>query len=169
MNSWKIDIYEQIKERLIQLSWLQDFRLENNQFENSGEDNAEAILFPAITLTFDEIVYHDTADDNQHVDCQLVLRVGMVSEDVDDLEILSRVDQVSAKMSEGFEFGTPTRNLETQDTDHDNLHVWEIGFLFVGIDCYVPEPGREAVLTTTAFQLTYDIDNYDIRTGDGIE
>jgi len=171
-------IYQEIKARITsEIPAVKTFRLWNNQVSNDNIENA--FNYPAIFLEFADLEYI-----NEQAGLQTIIgaiRLHIVQEEyrTENELNLDFVDQV-AKAVNGYQTDTIIKPLirtsEQQDINHDQLIIWEQDYDFKANDCTSSKynGGIEiagGVIDLEAkrdTEITLDIDNDNIRTGDGI-
>jgi len=138
--SVKKDLYLAVKKRVLNTTSIQHFALYNSQFEEL--DKEDAFPFPCVFLEFSDLQYETVAKGGQKGDFEIRLHVGFESIMTEDLEILSIIDDLHEKLqgftnseSSGIVIDDPkdyflplNRVSESQDTNHDNITVWQIDY-----------------------------------------
>ena len=170
-------IFEEVKQRLIdKIPEVKTIRLWNNQVTNENVENA--FNYPAVFIEFSEILFVKENAGLQSFSG--ILRLYVVQEEyrTENLDNLDFVDQVAAAIN-GFQTDTIIKPLwrdrEFQDVNHNNLIVWEQDYPLMANDCTsskyndaVEIPGGSVeVIAERDTEVTLDIDNDVIRTGDG--
>lgn len=167
----KKDLYLAIKDRLIdKVKAVQHIRLYNNQFDR--ETVEEAWAYPCVFVEFTQMLHEAVAYNQQQGDFIVRVYVGFESLKTEDLEIFDLVQDIYVAL-QGFSgqlFSSLQRVEETQDTDHDNVIVWQIDFSTMVADC-TSDPRadlQETTIATLEVNKQLDVDNPIIRSGDGV-
>jgi hypothetical protein len=166
----KKDLYLAIKDRLIdQVKALKHIRLYNNQFDR--ETVEEAWAYPCAFIEFNQMLHEAAAYNQQRSNFVVRVYVGFESLKTEDLEIFDLVQEIYIALQgySGQLFSSLQRIEETQDTDHDNVIVWQIDFSTMVSDCVSdPRDGlEETIITQIHINTDLDIDNPVVRSGDG--
>lgn len=127
--SAKKKLYLAVKERVLQNSSVKHCALFNNQFDNMSEENP--FLFPCVFVEFSQLQYVTKSEGYQEADAVIRLHVGFESYKTEELEVLDLLDDLHEDL-QGFhindEFTPLDRNFEGQDTNHDNVIVWQMDY-----------------------------------------
>jgi hypothetical protein len=166
-------VYNEIKARVIsKVPAIKTFRLWNNQVSNENVENA--FNYPAVFLFFSDLEYL-----NEHSALQTIvgtIKLYIVQEEykTENEENLDFIDSIANALN-GYQTDTIVAPLirvtELQDTDHNNLIVWEQDYQFKANDTtsskYNDAIEIDAGVVEPDLTLTFDIDNDNLKTGDG--
>lgn len=170
-------IYQEIKAKIAaDCPDVKTFRLFNNQVENDNTENA--FNYPAVFLEFADLEFMNENAGLQSITGVIRLRIVQEEYRTENELNLDFVDKIASVLN-GFQSSTIIQPLirirELQDTDHNNLIIWEQEYNFKANDCTsskyngaieIPAGTVELEASRTT-EVTLDIDNKNIRTGDG--
>ena len=147
----------------------------NNQFDN--EDRENAFPYPNVFIEFGTIDWIKKSRNIQQGEVTFTIHCGFesyvtnsIENDAAIFDILERIHKALQGFSDGECFNPLDRVTERQDTDHDNVVVWEMDYTTILLDT---APATELKLVTSPGPHDLevigdlDIDNDVIRTGDG--
>lgn len=171
-------VYQEVKSKLVtDVPELKTLRLWNNQVSNENIENA--FNYPAVFIEFADLEYS-----NENAGLQTItglLRVHIVQEEyrTENELNLDFIDKIAAALN-GYQTDTIVKPLirvsEVQDTNHNNLIIWEQDYDFKANDCTSSKyngaieiaGGVVAAQVERDTEVTLEIDNDIIRTGDGV-
>lgn len=147
-------------------------QLYNSQPDNT--DKEEIKLYPAVYLEMSNVDWVTKGLGIQQGDITLTVYVVTENYKTDDRQFLTVVDKVYECLNglQTCSFSALQRINERQDTDHDQLSIWEIDFISTLYDSQ-DNTRKEMTITTLdpktglSIGVDLDIDNDIIRTGDG--
>lgn len=170
-------LFEDIKERLQELTTLQHVALWNNQFERSNNDNTDnnveqAFAYPcAFIHFFGDNPTSSSGGGAKRLDVDVRIYVGIESYELEDTTVFD----VAAEVQEHLEnwhtsnFTGLMYQAQRLNYDHNNVIVYEFDFktqFSDGIKYFK----KDSVTTgniSVSITADLDIDNNIIRTGDG--
>lgn len=132
--SVKTDLYLAVKKRVLNTTGVKHFALFNSQFDNIEQE--QLFPFPCVFLEFADLQYETVAKGGQKGDFILRLHVGFESVATEDLQLLELLEELHQKIQgfgnegeseDGF-FLPMNRVSEAQDTNHDNITVWQVEY-----------------------------------------
>ena len=165
----KLILYDAISAQIkAEVAAIKAVQLWNNQVDNEKEE--EARIHPSAYIEFSSIVWDELTKGSS--EGQIVVTIKTVIErlQTDDRTFLTIVDDVykALQLFQGVQFTPLKRIAERQDTDHDNVIVWESDFSTLLVDCTADtDQDKPTVTATLDLDVELDIDNDVIRTGDG--
>ena len=129
-------IYTKIKESVLSNLNVKSFGLWNNQVNKDKAGSINPIKYPYVGIQF-ENEYSDLSSGYQQINGNFVLYICIQSLQHKDEDILNFKDSVyqtlsSQLPSKGFQ--NFSRAFEVQDTDRDNLIVWNQEYAYTYID-----------------------------------
>lgn len=151
---------------------IRTFGLWNNQISNEGEiaepnypafwidpvESEEPITAGVINLTQDftfHLVYKSIR--------------GTEEDDLAQMDLVDKVKDAIRRYAQTGNYGVFDIEGTNRDSDHGNLIDWQINATFTGrFQIVEPEGSKTTVDATLNPAIVLDIDNYDIRTGNGI-
>ena len=166
----KLILFDAIDARLVsEVSSVTLVQLWNNQVAN--EDQEEARPSPMVYIEMSSIEWVELEMGYQQGEVTITVRVVVEKYATDDRTFLTLVDEVYAALQlyTTDDFSPIKRISERQDSDHENLIVWEADYTTVLVDVQAYTERDFTTVTGTALEITgdLDIDNEIIRTGDG--
>jgi hypothetical protein len=129
-----IRIYNSIKQSLP--SEVKQFNLWNNQISKLKEGTVNPVRFPAVFISF-ENEYNQLSLGRQEINGTFVLHLCLQSLKHDDTDILLWKDYLYQSLSDQLPkngFSDFYRRFEVQDTDFDNLIIWQQEYSYSYID-----------------------------------
>jgi len=163
------EVYAKLESCLPQIKTVE---LYNSQPDNT--DKEEAKFYPAVYLEMSDIDWVTKGLGIQQGEISLTVYVVTENYKTDDRTFLTTVDEVYSCLNglQSCSFTALERVSERQDTDHDQLSIWEIDFRST---LYDSQDNSMSEMTVTTIDpktglvvgVDLDIDNDTIRTGDG--
>ena len=175
--SLRSDLYDLIKSHLeTNVSEIQEIHYGNAQLEN--EQNEFPYLLPMVTIQFDEIEWSDKLRRVQHGEVSLVVKLYYENLKDDDTGLLDLADKINSFLhgfgvsGYGQKWLNPMlRRTENQDNNHGRVQIHEITYSTLLTDTGVYDRLRaerpDANVNDLVIKNELDIDNTNIRTGDG--
>ena len=156
--SASVSIYSKIKESVLSNVNVKSFGLWNNQVNKDKAGSINPIKYPYVGIQF-ENEYSDLSSGYQQINGTFVLYICIQSLQHKDEDILNFKDSVYQTLmtqlpAKGFQ--NFSRSFEVQDTDRDNLIVWNQEYSY----SYVDDTGKDVYnsLTGWSFTNTVNID-----------
>jgi len=149
-----IRIYNAIKQSLP--SEVKQFNLWNNQISKLKEGNANPVRFPAVFIQF-ENEYNQLSVGRQEINGTFILYLCLQSLKHDDEDILLWKDYLFQKLSNALPkngFQDFYRRFEIQDTDFDNLIIWQQEYSY----SYIDDTAKDELNNITVNPFTIDAD-----------
>lgn len=159
--SVSVNIYSKIKEASFKVPGVRTFALWNNQIDRVKEGQTNSIAFPAIFITF-ENQYQNISSGNQQINGIFVLYIAMQSLKFTDEQILTYKDAVYGTMLKELPklgFQNLTRDFEIQDTNFDNVMIYQQEYSYTFIDNTV----NDQTTGTSVFPWSFD---FELESGD---
>jgi hypothetical protein len=149
-----IRIYNSIKQSLP--TEVKQFNLWNNQISKLKEGTVNPVRFPAVFVQF-ENEYNQLSVGRQEINGTFVLYICLQSLRHDDEDILLWKDYVYQKLfatlpKNGFQ--DFYRRFEIQDTDFDNLIIWQQEYSY----CYIDDTANDESNYLMVSPYTIDAD-----------
>jgi hypothetical protein len=145
--------------------------------QTDREESEQPYERPAVFIEINDIVYQDYTRQAQKITAKVTSRLVVEEYGDEALEVLD-MRQDLAKILHGYapgvssttnsKFGPLSRVADRVDHEHDNLIIFETDYTATGQDNEL----QATMKTTTAtleLNITQDIDNNTIQTGDGQE
>lgn len=127
--STKKDFYLAVRAKLEAIEGIKHVRLYNSQFDEM--DNENTFPFPCVFIEFSALDWLTKSEGYQEAETTIKLHVGFESVKTEELEILDLLEDIHADL-QGMhdpEYYTPLdRSFEGQDTNHDNVIVWQMDY-----------------------------------------
>lgn len=155
----KLDLFDALKERInTEIPEIKTFRLFNNQFNKEAVEKAS--FWPALMVEFVEAPYTSKSESRQEADLSIVFHLGFASLKTEDRYIFELAQKVHQSI-QGFAveglISPFNRKRERQDTDHDNVIVWQIEYVTLLTDNSANRK-RRLVLVETPIELELEKD-----------
>lgn len=127
--STKKDFYLAVKKTILAETGVKHCRLYNSQFdEMDGEDT---FPFPCAFIEFSTLDWKTKSEGYQEAETTIKIHVGFESVKTEELEILDLLEEIHAELQGKHDplYYTPMdRTFEGQDTNHDNVIVWQVDY-----------------------------------------
>lgn len=152
-----IRIYNAIKESCLSMSEVKQFNLWNNQLNKLKEGNINPVRFPAIFVQF-ENEYNQLSAGRQEINGTFILYVCLQSLKHSDEQILLFKDYVYQQLSAQLPkngFSDFYRTFEIQDTDYDNLIVYQQEYSYSYIDGMASDSNGQIIVNP--FNIEHNI------------
>jgi hypothetical protein len=173
-------LYIDIRDRLTsEVTQLQTVRLFNNQFERSNNDDSgnndeQAFPYPAAFIEFpDDNLVLSSSYGVRILDVLVRVHIGIETYELEDLDLLDLIETVKSKL-QGY---STTKMSELQyyaqrpDYNHNNVYIYQLDFKtkYMDDNNYTKDKGETVAggTITPVITIDLDLDNFDIRTGDG--
>lgn len=184
--SAKLDIFNDIVTEIKKISDIETVGLWNNQFANESQEFA--FNFPALFIEFAEINWSSTSQNPPKLGSEgdkrkeqkgagtlVMLHLGFSQFENETISfpiISPIIDKVYFKIQllQGTFYSPLLRVSETQDTDHDRVIDWQMGFGTKLDQCGELDTGLTKIVGGTLgldVNVDLDIDDDKIRSGDG--
>lgn len=130
-------IYADIQKQLLdECEFLKAVRLFNTQFQN--EERESVLPTPMALVEFGSTETGNMGQGIQTVEWEITIHLCMVSYEYEDEYILKMVQDVSRALhcfQSTHGMSSPLQRVRVnQDTEHTNLHIWQLEFVAQGTD-----------------------------------
>lgn len=170
--SAKLTLFTELRDRIIaQVADVKTVKRWNNQISPENEDREEAFAYPVVFIQMAEITWTPYQQNIQKGDLILTIRSVFEDYETEGTDFYTFTDAVHLAIQgwAGSISSPMIRIAEREDNDHDNCIVWEADYTTLLTDCSTDR--RNDLVSHTIGNLELetelDIDNENIRTGDG--
>jgi hypothetical protein len=155
-------IYNEIKDQVLANSTVKTFRLWNNQIDNLDQENA--FHFPAVFLEFSDLAFVNMSAGIQQIDGVITLHIAQEELRSENDLNLDFVDSIALALN-GFQTETiqnPLKRIaERQDTDHDQLIIWEQDFQLRACDSTSSKYNDAETIPEDTVEIEIPVDDPD--------
>ncbi len=127
--STKKDFYLAVKAKILDNTDVKHVRLYNSQFDEMDSENT--FPFPCVFIEFSALDWITKSEGYQEAETTIKLHVGFESVKTEELEVFDLLEDIHEDL-QGMhdpEYYTPlNRSFEGQDTNHDNVIVWQVDY-----------------------------------------
>lgn len=156
-------IFNAIKQSCLSIEGVKEFGLWNNQVSKLKAGDKNPVRFPAIFVQF-ENQYNQLSAARQEIDGTFILYICLQSLKHKDEDILLFKDYVYQQLAKHLPkngFQDFYRVFELQDTDHDNLIIWQQEYSY----SYIDDTAIEGTTIVNPFKVELNVDTTYILEG----
>lgn len=158
-------IYNEIRTQVLDNSTVKHFKLWNSQIDKLDDENA--FNFPAVFLEFSDMTFVNRAAGIQEIEGVVTLYIVQEELRRENNDNLDFIDTIALALN-GFQTDTilsPLKRIaERQDSDHDQLIVWEQDYNITALDCTSSKYNDAIMIPEDTVELELPV----VEDGDGI-
>ena len=152
--SAKKDVYNFIREKLLEIQDVKTVRLYNRQIEKLSEESTFEL--PSVFFEFMDLEYKAKGKGTQEADTNIRLYVCLQSLETEELAIFDLMEKIQSKiqgLTDTINFSPLNRVSESQDIDHDNVIVWLMDYTTLITDIEGNSDAKRVITTIEGAEI----------------